>query len=98
MLDALKIAKKPETVMLEIANAILDGRIEGGRELTQNELAESLAVSRMPVREALTVLEELGLVERLHNQHIKVTCIDQSFFNDIFALLAAVLTRTFAAM
>ena len=91
-MKALKIVKKPESVMSEIAQAILKGSIEGGVEITQNELAVSLGVSRMPVREALVVLEELGLVERLHNQHIKVTSINEEFFSQIFSLMAVVVT------
>lgn len=36
-----------------LRNEILIGEIENGEELTQEGLAESLGVSRMPVREAL---------------------------------------------
>ena len=39
--------------------------------MTQNELAESLGVSRMPVREALMILEYQGLIIRLPNNHVK---------------------------
>ena len=35
-----------------LQQAILSGQIPAGTEMTQNELAESLGVSRMPVREA----------------------------------------------
>lgn len=40
------------------------GNIPDGSEMTQNELAESLGVSRMPVREALILLEYQGLIDR----------------------------------
>lgn len=41
---------------------ILSGRFADGEELTQKQLAQVLEVSRMPVREALQILEleEIG--------------------------------------
>ena len=48
-----------------IQNEILSGRMEAGQPLRQEELSEKLGYSRMPVREALQILEEQGLVRRL---------------------------------
>ena len=45
-----------------LRDAILSGRLAQGAPLRQEEIARSLAVSRMPVREALRVLETEGLV------------------------------------
>lgn len=45
-----------------IREAILDGNLEPGQRLLQDELAAELSVSRMPVREALLRLEADGLV------------------------------------
>ena len=45
-----------------IQNEILSGRMEAGQPLRQEELSEKLGYSRMPVREALQILEEQGLV------------------------------------
>jgi len=39
-----------------IRNEILAGNMKAGEELTQEALAETLGVSRMPVREALQTL------------------------------------------
>lgn len=44
-----------------IQNEILSGRMEAGQPLRQEELSEKLGYSRMPVREALQILEEQGL-------------------------------------
>ena len=41
-----------------IQNEILSGRMEAGQPLRQEELSEKLGYSRMPVREALQILEE----------------------------------------
>lgn len=82
--EANVCAKKTDGIVSQIAKAILLGKIEGESEITQNDLAKSLEVSRMPVREALIILEHAGLVERLHNQHIKVARISRAFFYEIF--------------
>ena len=45
-----------------IRQAILDGRLEPGRRLKEEELARELGISRTPVREALLILQAEGLV------------------------------------
>jgi DNA-binding GntR family transcriptional regulator len=47
--------------------ALLDGRFQAGEELSDTRLANEFAVSRGPVREALLVLAEEGLV--VHHQN-----------------------------
>ena len=51
--------------------------------MTQNELAESLGVSRMPVREALILLEYQGLIDRLPNNHVRVASLTEDYFRHI---------------
>lgn len=55
-------------------------------EMTQNELATSLGVSRMPVREALILLEYQGLVDRLPNNHVRVSQLSEEYFQKIFEI------------
>ena len=45
-----------------IARRILSGKLPPGARITQDELAEELGSSRIPVREALRILENRGLV------------------------------------
>lgn len=53
-----------EQVMAQIEERILDGRLKAGDHLpSERELALSLGVSRPSLREALRVLEALGVVE-----------------------------------
>lgn len=66
-----------------IRDAILDGTISG--EISQNEFADSLGVSRIPVREALIALEYHGLVEKFPNQHVRVISLDSESIRNIFA-------------
>ena len=48
-----------------IQNEILSGRMSSGVPLRQEELADSLGYSRIPIREALQILESQGLAKRL---------------------------------
>ncbi len=56
-----------------LGEAILDGRLEPGARLRDQELAERLGVSRTPVREALQRLERTGLVEVSPNRYTRVS-------------------------
>ena len=87
-MKAIRLPKKPDSVVNALRDAILSGQIASGTELTQVELAESLGVSRMPVREALIILEYQGLMERLPNQHVRVAEIDRAFFTKIVSFAA----------
>ena len=66
-----------------IRDAVLAGDISG--EISQNEFADSLGVSRIPVREALIALEYQGLVEKLPNQHVRVITLDDESIRNLFA-------------
>ena len=84
MIELRKKYKSGSAVEI-LCEAILIGDIPGGIALTQNEIAFSLGTSRMPVREALIVLEYQGLVERFTNQHIRVINIHDEYIREVFA-------------
>lgn len=65
-----------------IRDAILTGEISG--EIAQNDFADSLGISRSPVREALIVLEYHGLIEKLPNQHVRIVNLDDESIKDLF--------------
>ena len=67
-----------------LQEAILSGDLQGGTVITQTELAMSLEVSRMPVREALISLEYQGLTERLPGQHVRITTLNDEYIRAIF--------------
>jgi DNA-binding GntR family transcriptional regulator len=52
----------PEGVYRVLRTAILDGTVPPGGQLRERDIATDLGVSRSPLREALTRLEEEGLI------------------------------------
>lgn len=70
-----------------IRNEILAGRMKAGEELTQEALAETLGVSRMPIREALQTLVQEGFVERLPNRHMQVVALNHKQIKETFRLI-----------
>jgi len=68
---------------------IFSGRIADGKDLPQEQLADLFAVSRMPVREALQILEMEGLLYRLPNRHIKVIGFREDIVRQNLCVLAA---------
>ena len=59
-----------------LRSAILAGEILPGERIRQEQVAERLAVSRLPVREALRMLEVEGLVEQEPNKGARVPIFD----------------------
>lgn len=53
-----------DQILRYLREGILENRIPGGQRLKERDIAESLTVSRTPVREALRMLEAEGLVVR----------------------------------
>lgn len=60
----------------QLRERILDGRLPPGSRIIQDELAEELNTSRLPVREALRILEARGLVTLRANQGAWVSRMD----------------------
>jgi DNA-binding GntR family transcriptional regulator len=57
--------------------AILDGTILPGEWIRQEEVADRLGASRLPVREALRMLEAEGLTIHVRNKGARVPSLDQ---------------------
>lgn len=81
-----------------IQNEILSGRMEAGEPLRQEELAETLGYSRIPIREALQILENQGLVRRLETRHVVVADFSEKVMDEIFELICRVQQRAILDM
>jgi DNA-binding GntR family transcriptional regulator len=86
------ITRKP--VVQEVANqmraAILEGGLVPGSKIAQDALAAALGVSRLPVRQALLVLQREGLVTLDHGRGAVVAPFDIKFISDLFDFRATV--------
>ena len=76
-------------VQQEIERAILQGEYAPGSKLIEATLAETMGVSRGPVREAFRMLEEAGLVRNEKNRGVFVRDIPIDEAVEIFDLRAA---------
>ena len=64
---------------------ILDGQFPPGSMLSQVKLAESLGVSRIPLREALRMLQNERLIEAEHNQRARVPSFEPAIVDSLYA-------------
>lgn len=71
-------------VTKSLRKAILNGTLKKGERLIQEEWAERLEVSRMPIREALTQLQMEGLVEMVPHKGAIVTPITRDNIEEIY--------------
>jgi DNA-binding GntR family transcriptional regulator len=78
-----------------IREAIIEGRLEPGRRLKEEELARELGISRTPIREALLMLQAEGLVDAIPNRGAMVRVHTPEDLEDLYQLRA--LLEGFAA-
>jgi len=71
-----------------IRAAIVDGRLEPGRRLKEEELARELGISRTPIREALLMLQAEGLVDAVPNRGAVVRVHTPEDLDDLYQLRA----------
>lgn len=71
-----------------IRNAIFAGRLRPGQQLKEEELASQLSISRTPVRQAIRLLADQGLVETRVNRRSYVADVNEAQFEELFDLLA----------
>ncbi|MDI6711071.1 MAG: FadR/GntR family transcriptional regulator [Bacillota bacterium] len=69
MFESVKATRISDQIVAQLRRLVLEGKLKPGQRLpTETELAEKFEVSRASVREALSVLESEGLVERRKNE------------------------------
>ena len=73
-----------------IKNWIIGFRLKPGSHLSIQDLAEALGISRTPVREALSRLEQEYLVERLPMKGFSVKALDLQEIADLFEVRSVI--------
>lgn len=71
-LPALRPAALRQNIAEIVRNLLLEGRFAPGEEVSDSALAAEFQVSRGPVREALLILAEEGLIVHAHNRGFRV--------------------------
>ena len=71
-----------------IREAIMDGRLEPGARLKEEQLAQDLGISRTPVREALQRLSTEGLVQARPNRGTFVRGYEPAELDELYELRA----------
>ncbi|MCG9696347.1 GntR family transcriptional regulator [Shewanella sp. Isolate11] len=83
---------RTQVVVEAIREKILSGDIAAGKPLRQSALAQSLNVSRIPIREALVQLEAEGLVKFEAHKGATVTVLSAEQVTELFELRALIET------
>jgi phosphonate utilization transcriptional regulator len=86
-LDAISVLKTqslPSLVQDQIERMILDGTLSPGEPLREVTLANTLGVSRGPVREAFRGLEEKGLIQVEKNCGVQVRTLSHAEADQIY--------------
>jgi len=75
-----------EAVLAEMRRAIVSGELKPGEPIRQELLAERLGVSRVPVREALKILQGEGQVEYQPHRGYSVTRLDLHDLREVYRI------------
>ncbi len=81
-MESLEIMPVRVRITSILKKAILSGEYSSGQELSLTTIAETLGVSRTPVREAFQTLAAEGLIELRMNRSAVVKNIDEKFVTD----------------
>ncbi|GAB3976759.1 GntR family transcriptional regulator [Actinoallomurus acanthiterrae] len=82
----VKRASAVDLVLSELRRAIVHGALAPGQEIIATQLAADMGVSHIPVREALRVLANEGLVSLRSQRKAMVAMIDIQDLRDIYRL------------
>ena len=79
-----KIVRIPlrDQILDSIKRAIITGKFKASEKISEEELAAQLGVSRTPIREAIRVLEQQGLLEVIPKDGTYVTSFDSEQIKD----------------
>jgi DNA-binding GntR family transcriptional regulator len=79
-----------ERVYRALLDAISEGSLSPGARLTQEEIAEQLAVSRQPVLQALRLLKKDGLVHDAPGRGVVVAPLDSAQIAQVYEVRGAI--------
>lgn len=84
--SSVSFVPKSDYVYRTLREAILNGLLDPGTMLNQSEIAEKFRISRMPVRDALKMLAQEGLVRLVLHHGARVTHFSDRDIQEIYAI------------
>jgi DNA-binding GntR family transcriptional regulator len=75
-----------EDIADSIRAAIINGKFKPGEKISEGDLAESMGISRTPMREAFRKLENEGFIEIVPRKGAVVTGINPDEVNDLYEI------------
>lgn len=76
----------PMQILSKLMDWIMDGKLKMGEKLNTEEIARQLGVSRMPIREALSGLEKMGLAESVPYVGMRLVTLTQEDVLQIYLM------------
>lgn len=92
MVTLLKIESTPDLVdqvYRNLLDAISEGQLAPGTRITQEDIAEQLAVSRQPVLQALRLLKQDGFVTDAPGRGLLVAPLDAAWLVNVYQIRSA---------
>jgi DNA-binding GntR family transcriptional regulator len=86
--DALYAPSLVEMTSRRLRAEILSGELAPGQRLVEEQIRQRFAISRAPLREALRLLANEGLVEHLPRRGARVTELSDTDIDELFGLRA----------
>ena len=87
--NRLQKNKLPDQVFDKLMEWIMDGQLSMGDKLVTDDLAAKMGVSRMPVREAISDLEAIGLAETIPYTGTKLVKLSKDDVQEIYLARSA---------
>lgn len=84
-----RTGEQTEKIAAALRADIVAGRLKPDAPLRQEHLAERFETSRMPVRDALRMLEAEGLIDLQPNRGARVAALDPDGFREVYEMRAA---------
>lgn len=75
-----------ELAVLRLRREILSGKTDPGERLVEEQLTRRLGISRAPLREALRLLAEQGLVEHVPRRGVRVATLSDRDVQELYAV------------
>ncbi len=78
-----------EVAVASVRQAIVSAVLAPGEEIDEDAIAEHLNLSRMPVRQAMTILESEGLIRKPYRRRVQVRELSRDEIIEIYHMRAA---------